>query len=75
MFRTVNGHISAASNSALALASGEFIALLDHDDVLLLHALAVVSELNHHRDADLIYSDEDKIDERGHRFAAYFKPD
>jgi GT2 family glycosyltransferase len=76
VFRTVNGHISAASNSALALASGEFIALLDHDDVLPPHALAaVVSELNHHRDADLIYSDEDKIDERGHRFGAYFKPD
>ena len=42
IFRDVNGHISAASNSALSLASGDFIVLLDHDDVLPRHALAVV---------------------------------
>ena len=75
-FRSVNGHISAASNSALALASGEFIVLLDHDDVLPRHALiAVVYELNRHPDADLVYSDEDKIDQHGRRFAPYFKSD
>jgi GT2 family glycosyltransferase len=75
-FRTVNGHISAASNSALALASGEFIVLLDHDDALPRHALAaVVFELNRHPDADIVYSDEDKIDEAGRRFAPYFKSD
>ena len=74
-FREVNGHISAASNSALALASGEFIVLLDHDDVLPRHALAaVVHELNRHPDADIVYSDEDRIDEAG-RYDPYFKPD
>jgi O-antigen biosynthesis protein len=75
-FRDVNGHISAASNSALALASGEFIVLLDHDDVLSRHALAaVVHELNRHPDADIVYSDEDRIDEAGRRYDPYFKPD
>jgi len=75
-FRDVNGHISAASNSALALASGEFVVLLDHDDVLPRHALAaVVHELNRHPDADIIYSDEDRLDESGRRYDPYFKPD
>jgi GT2 family glycosyltransferase len=75
-FRDVNGHISAASNSALALASGEFIVLLDHDDVLPAHALAaVVHELNRHQEADIIYSDEDRLDEAGRRYDPYFKPD
>lgn len=75
-FREVNGHISAASNSALALASGEFIVLLDHDDVLPRHALAaVVHELNRHPDADIVYSDEDRIDKAGRRYDPYFKPD
>ena len=75
-FREVNGHISAASNSALALASGEFIVLVDHDDVLPRHALAaVVHELNRHPDADIVYSDEDRLDEAGRRYDPYFKPD
>ena len=75
-FREVNGHISAASNSALALASGDFIVLLDHDDVLPRHALAaVVHELNRYPDADIIYSDEDRLDVRGRRYDPYFKPD
>src|SRR4029450_7464375 len=74
--RQANGHISAATNSALALASGEFIVLLDHDDVLPRHALAaVVHELNRHPDADIIYSDEDRIDEKGRRYDPHFKPD
>ena len=75
-FRQVNGHISAASNSALQLASGEFIALVDHDDLLPEHALlAVVHELNRHPDADIVYSDEDRIDESDRRYDPYFKPD
>ena len=75
-FREVNGHISAASNSALQLATGEFIALVDHDDVLPSHALlAVVHELNRHPDADIIYSDEDRLDESYRRYDPYFKPD
>jgi GT2 family glycosyltransferase len=76
IFRNVNGHISAASNSALSLASGDFIVLLDHDDVLAQHALAVVvHELSRHPDADIIYSDEDRLDQRGRRYDPYFKPD
>ncbi|HEY9629584.1 MAG TPA: tetratricopeptide repeat protein [Coleofasciculaceae cyanobacterium] len=74
--RTQNGHISAASNSALTLASGEFIALLDHDDVLTPDALyEMVSLLNQHPEADMIYSDEDKLNEQGERIYPYFKPD
>lgn len=76
VYRELNGHISAASNSALELATGDFIALLDHDDELAPQALyAVAAELNADPGADLIYSDEDKIDEEGRRFDAYFKPD
>jgi GT2 family glycosyltransferase/glycosyltransferase involved in cell wall biosynthesis len=76
VFRPANGHISAASNSALDLATGEFTALLDHDDELAPHALAEVAlALAAQPRADLIYSDEDKIDEEGRRFAPYFKPD
>ena len=74
--REQNGNISAASNTALELAKGEFVALLDHDDVLPDHALyEVIVELNQNPDLDLIYSDEDKIDEAGIRYGAYFKPD
>ncbi|MBI5771391.1 MAG: glycosyltransferase [Verrucomicrobia bacterium] len=76
VYREHNGHICATSNSALELAHGEFIALLDNDDVIRPHALACVAlELDAHPDADLIYSDEDKIDENGHRYDHYFKPD
>ncbi|MBF0528044.1 MAG: glycosyltransferase [Deltaproteobacteria bacterium] len=76
VFRNVNGHISEASNSALELATGEFIALLDHDDRLTPHALYfVVNEINAHPEADLIYSDEDKLDSLGQRCEPHFKPD
>jgi GT2 family glycosyltransferase len=76
VFRDRNGHISAASNSALALATGDFVALLDHDDELAEHALyMVVEELNRHPEADLLYSDEDKLDGRGRRYDPHFKPD
>jgi glycosyltransferase involved in cell wall biosynthesis len=76
VFRDVNGHISAASNSALALAQGEWIALLDHDDVVAEHALFwVVDAINRHPACRLIYSDEDKIDETGARSDPYFKCD
>jgi len=76
VYRNENGHISAASNSALALASGEFVVLLDHDDAIPRHALFVVAEyVNRHPDAQLFYSDEDKISEDGTRFGPYFKPD
>jgi GT2 family glycosyltransferase len=75
-YRSENGHISAASNSALALAEGSFIALLDHDDVLTEHALYMVAAtLDAEPEIDLIYSDEDKIDAVGRRFGPYFKSD
>lgn len=75
-FREQNGHISAATNTAFELATGDWIALLDHDDILRNTALAEVAlEISAHADAQLIYSDEDKIDANGRRFDAYFKPD
>ena len=76
VFRTENGHIATASNSALALASGEWTALLDQDDVLSEHALFwVVDTINKFPNCQLIYSDEDKIDELGNRSEPYFKSD
>src|SRR5438093_698436 len=76
VFRAKNGHISAASNSAIQLVTGTFIALLDHDDELPKHALYMVAlELNNCPDADLIYSDEDKIDQKSRRYDPYFKPE
>ena len=75
-FRAENGGIAAATNSALSLATGEFTALLDHDDELRPDALYhVACEINAHPDADLVYSDEDKISPRGRRCDPYFKPD
>lgn len=72
--RPTNGHIAAASNSALELATGEFIALLDHDDLLPPYALELVArELARCPQADLIYSDEDKVGPRGRRFEPAFK--
>ncbi|HBM43980.1 MAG TPA: hypothetical protein DD373_09825 [Halomonas sp.] len=76
IFRERNGHISATSNSALTLASGEWIALLDHDDCLAESALFWVADaINQDPQRRLIYSDEDKIDAQGQRFDPYFKTD
>jgi glycosyltransferase involved in cell wall biosynthesis len=75
-FRKRNGHISACSNSALALATGDWCVLLDQDDAFSGNALALVAlEIDCHPDAGLIYSDEDKIDEGGIRSNPFFKPD
>ena len=74
--RRENGHISAASNSALELARGEYVALLDHDDELRPHALLeVVETIIDTPEIGLLYSDEDKLDAKGVRFDPYFKPD
>ncbi len=74
--RPENGHISAASNTALEMAAGEWVVLLDHDDTLAEHALALcVLALDDRPDAGLVYSDEDKIDESGTRSVPFFKPD
>ena len=75
-FRQRNGHISACSNAALELATGEWCALLDQDDAFAEHALALVAlEIGCQPDAGLIYSDEDKIDEKDVRSNPFFKPD
>lgn len=71
-----NQHISQASNTALNMATGEFVALLDHDDCLTAHALfEAIVVLNKDRELDMIYSDEDKIDEKDQLSSPFFKPD
>jgi len=67
--------IAVASNTALAMASGEFVAFLDHDDELAPHALQrVVEALNADPSLDLIYSDEDHLED-GHAVQPRYKPD
>ena len=76
MFRETNGHISAATNSALEMATGEWIAFLDHDDIIPPHALAYMAmAIAAQPDVQMLYSDEDKIDENGKRSDPYFKTD
>ncbi|MHB1664290.1 MAG: glycosyltransferase [bacterium] len=76
IYRTENGHISKASNSALSLATGDYIALLDHDDMLHKTALLFVAkEINDYPEVKLIYSDEDKLNKEGVRTNPYFKCD
>lgn len=71
-----NQGVSGASNEALAMANGEFIGFLDHDDQLLPNALyEVVLMLNRNASADFIYSDEILISKRGKPVFAYFRPD
>jgi GT2 family glycosyltransferase len=75
-FLGTNRGISGNTNAALALASGEFVAFLDHDDLLAPFALfEVVQAMNANPDADFFYSDEDKLDESGRRVDPCFKPD
>lgn len=74
--REINGGIAAATNTALGLATGEFIAFMDHDDLLAPHALYLVAlTLHEHPDTDLVYTDEDKLDSEGRRYDPHFKPD
>ena len=76
IYRLENGHISKASNSALEMVQGEFVAMLDHDDLIPEHALYMCAEeLNICPDADFLYSDQDKIDTNDVRYDPYFKPD
>jgi glycosyltransferase involved in cell wall biosynthesis/predicted SAM-dependent methyltransferase/cephalosporin hydroxylase len=76
VFREKNGHISVATNSALECVTGQWVVLLDHDDLLSEHALFwVVDCINANPSAQMIYSDEDKIDGLGNRSGPYFKSD
>lgn len=75
-FHVKNQHISHATNTAIALAQGQYVGFLDHDDELRPHALLyAVETFASHPQAKVLYSDEDKIDEAGNRFDPYFKPD
>jgi len=76
IYRKTNGHIAANSNSALSLATGEYVGVLDHDDELAEQALFwFVDEIQSHADAAILYCDEDKLDEQGLRTDPLFKPD
>jgi len=73
--REINGHIVAASNDGIDAATGEFIALLDHDDLLTPDALAKMAEaIAANPEADYLYSDEDKTDGDGRFYEAFRKP-
>jgi len=75
-FSKKNQGIGLASNTALEIAEGEFTVLLDHDDTLSRNALLeIVKVINMDRSIDYIYSDEDKIDEKGFHVEPFFKPD
>ena len=70
-----NGGISAATNRALARSTGRYVVFLDHDDELADNALSVIAAaIEAHPDADVLYSDSDKISPQGHRFAPALKP-
>jgi O-antigen biosynthesis protein len=74
-YLTANKGIAGNTNESLSLAEGEFAALLDHDDELTPNALMEnIILLNAHPLADMIYSDEDKLDEEGFRCNPHFKP-
>lgn len=70
----VNGHISNSSNRAANLADGDFLVLMDQDDLLPVHALDVVaSAIKENPQLEMVFSDEDKLDSDGKRFDPYFK--
>lgn len=71
-----NYGISAATNNGVEISSGEFIAFLDHDDLLTDDALAVIVKyINDNPDFDVFYSDQDKVDLNGKLFEPFLKPD
>lgn len=76
-FLEKNHHIAGASNAAIEMCTGEFVALFDHDDLLWPNALfEVVKALNKDNKLDFIYTDEDKITEdRFEHLGPFFKPD
>jgi len=75
VYRAENGHMAAATNSALAAATGEFVAFLNHDDTLAPEALFQVAlAVNAQPQVELLYSDEDSLDRRGRRVRPIAKP-
>ena len=73
--RAANGGIAQATNDALAAATGEFCAFLDHDDALAPDALLAMAEAIAARpDVALFFCDEDKLDPQGVRTRPWFKP-
>lgn len=76
VYRETNGHICQASNSALELATGDWVVFLDHDDTLAPHALYMMArEAMLHPEAEFIYSDSDKIAPDGSLTNPYMTPD
>jgi O-antigen biosynthesis protein len=75
-YRQANAGIVVASNDAVAMARGEFVALLDHDDLLHPDALAfVAAAIDANPEADYVYTDEDKVNAAGRHTSPFFKPD
>lgn len=76
LFRKSNGHIAEATNTALTMVTGDFVCLMDHDDLIAPNALyEFASKLNENPKLDFIYSDEDKISLDGKlRYEPHFKP-
>lgn len=76
VYRKQNGHISASSNSAIEIAQGDFLVLLDHDDELHDQALIEVAKaLDENPRWKIVFTDEDKVDGNGRRYDPYFKAD
>lgn len=76
VIRKENGGISSALNAALAAATGDYVGMLDHDDVLDPRCVEEFARaIEEHSFPDAVYSDEDKIDARGRHFELYCKPD
>lgn len=72
----LNGGISVATNAAAAEATGEVLVFLDHDDLLTPDCLGELAlYYAAHPTADMVYSDDDKVDDAGLFYAPQFKPD
>jgi GT2 family glycosyltransferase/glycosyltransferase involved in cell wall biosynthesis len=75
-FRKQNGNISRATNSAAELARGDYLVLMDQDDEITPDALGEIAlYVSERPETDIVYSDDDKINAEGQRFAPQFKPD